>query len=104
MDKANYWMWLVKTKKGNFLISVIGKWTQEEAAVRVKGVFKVLLKVDILDMIPRKLTTGPADMQGTIYEQDPPTDELGFTFHAGKKIWDLRGQGAKFDAIMKIRG
>jgi hypothetical protein len=29
---------------------VVGKWTQEEAAKRVKGVFEVVLKLDIVGM------------------------------------------------------
>ena len=64
------WLWLVKTNKGDFFITVLGKWTQEEATNRVKAIFKVLLKLDIVDMIPRKRASGPVDAMGTLYQQE----------------------------------
>jgi len=100
MDEMKDWMWLVKTGKGDFFITVVGKWTQEEAATRVKGVFKVILKVDIVDMIPRKRSAGPLDIQCTIYEQQEKKDELGFSFFAGRKIWELCGRGDKYEAAL----
>lgn len=92
------WLWLVKTSKGDFFITVVGKWTQEEAATRVRAVFHVILKSSIVAMIPRKRATGPDDTMGTIVEQLEPKDQLGFDFMAGKKIWEACGRGAEFDA------
>ena len=104
MDEVKDWMWLVKTNKGDFFMTVMGKWTQEEAAKRVKAVFKavfkVVLKLDIVGMIPRKRNTGPDDIQGTICEQLVPKDALGFDFLAGKRFWDLCGRGAEYEAQM----
>ena len=92
------WMWLVKTSKGDFFITVLGKWTQEEAATRVRGVFHVILKLVIVSMIPRKRATGSMDTCCTIIEQQPPKDELGFNFLAGKKLWQVAGRSAEYDA------
>ena len=96
MDEIKDWMWLVKTDKGDFFMTVVGKWTQEEAATRVRGVFHVVLKLNILAMIPRKRSTGPDDMQGTIYEE--PKDPVGFQLFAGKKLWEACGRGAEYQA------
>lgn len=98
VDEIKDWMWLVKTSKGDFFITVVGKWTQEEAATRVRGVFHVVLKLVIIGMIPRKLRTGPDDMAGTIIEQLEPKDSLGFDFLAGKKLWDICGRSAEYEA------
>ena len=98
MDEMKDWMWLVKTAKGDFFITVVGKWTQEEAAKRIKAVFEVILKLDIIGMIPRKRATGPDDMMGTIIEQLEPKDQLGFDFLAGEKIWQVCGRGVEYQA------
>ncbi|MBA7675667.1 hypothetical protein ES703_83904 [subsurface metagenome] len=98
MKGMKVWLWLLKTNKGDFFITVIGKWTQEEAAKRVKVVFEVLLKLDIIGMIPRKRATGPIDMACTIFEQEAPKDELGFNILAGKKIWEVCGRGIEYEA------
>lgn len=96
VDEIKDWMWLVKTPKGDFFLTVVGKWTQEEAAKRVKAVFEVVLKLDIVGMIPRKRSTGPDDIHGTIYEE--PKDPVGFQFLAGKKLWQACGRGAQYEA------
>ncbi|MBA7682501.1 hypothetical protein ES703_90851 [subsurface metagenome] len=96
-DMKDY-LWLVKTDKGDFFITVMGNWTQEEAAKRVKAVFDVMLKLDITAMIPRKRVTGPDDAMGTIYQQLEPKDELDFAFLGGKKLWQVCGRGAEYDA------
>ena len=103
MDEMKEWIWLVKTDKGEFLITVVGNWTQEEAAVRLRGVFHVVLKLGIIGMIPRKRVTGPDDMRGTIYEQPEPKDALGFNFLAGKKIWEACGRGPQYEAEMILQ-
>ena len=103
MDEPEVWMWLVKTSKGVFFITVVGKWTQEEATKIVRAVFEVRLKLDIVGMIPRKRSTGPDDIQCTIYEQQEEKDELGFHFLAGKKIWEACGRGAEFDAELVLQ-
>lgn len=105
MEDLQEWMWLVKTNKGEFFITVVGNWTQEEAATRVRGVFEIVLKVDIVGMIPRKRSTGPNEIQCTIFEQQEKKDEVGFNFFAGKKVWELCGRGADFEtALAKGRG
>ena len=98
MGEVNDWMWLVKTGKGDFFIKVAGEWTQEEAAQRVKVLFDVILKLPIIGMIPRKRSTGPDDMQATIYENPEAEDALGFSFLAGKKLWEVCGRGAEYEA------
>ncbi|MBA7550973.1 hypothetical protein ES705_43504 [subsurface metagenome] len=90
------WLWLVKTNKGDFFITVLGNWTQEEAAKKIRLVFEAL-KFDITAMIPRKRATGPDDAMGTIYKQEPE-GELGFEFLAGKKLWEVCGRGAEYEA------
>jgi len=96
MDEMNEWMWLVNTAKGDFFITVTGRWTQEEAAKKVRTIFDTL-KLDIVGMIPRKRATGPIDMTGSIIQQLKPKDELGFDFYAGEKFWRLCGRGAEYD-------
>ena len=98
MDEMKDYLWLVKTSKGDFFITVVGKWTQEEAATKVRAVFHVVLKLSIIAMIPRKRATGPDDMLGTIVEQLEPKDEVGFDFMAGKKIWQACGRGTEYQA------
>lgn len=100
MDEIKDWMWLVKTNKGEFFMTVVGKWTQEEAAKKVRAVFEVVLKLDIVGMIQRKRATGPDDAMCTIYEQEEPKDELGFSFLAGKKLWEVCGRGVEYEAEM----
>jgi len=100
MTEMKDWMWLVKTAKGDFFITVVGNWTQEEAAKRVNLVFAVILKLVVIGMIPRKLATGPDDMRGTICEQLEPKDALGFDFIAGKKFWEICGRSAEYEAEM----
>ena len=99
MGEAKDYLWLVKTDKGDFFITVYGKWTQEEAAQKLRLVFEGI-KLNITAMIPRKRVTGPDDAGGTIYEQLVPKDALGFDFIAGKKIWELCGRGAEYEAQM----
>jgi len=91
------YLWLVKTNKGDFFITVMGKWTQEEAARRVRLVFGGI-KLDIVAMIPRKRATGPDDSMCTLYEQEEPKDVLGFNFLAGKKLWEVCGRGVEYEA------
>jgi len=98
MNDMKDYLWLVKTNKGDFFITVLGHWTQEEAVTRVRGVFSIVLKLDITAMIPRKRVTGPVEATCTIYEQEEPKDELGFSFLAGKKLWEACGRGAVYEA------
>ncbi|MBA7498899.1 hypothetical protein ES704_01638 [subsurface metagenome] len=91
------WLWLVKTNKGDFFITVLGNWTQEEAAKKIRLVF-YKIKLDITAMIPRKRATGPDDAMGTIYQHEEPKDALGFEFFAGQKLWGGCGRGAEYEA------
>jgi len=100
MNDMKDYLWLVKTNKGDFFMTVVGKWTQEEAAKKVRAVFEVVLKLDIVGMIPRKRATGPDDVMGTISEQEEPKDALGFNFLAGKKLWEVCGRGVEYEAQM----
>lgn len=97
VSEVKDWMWLVQTDKGDFFITVVGRWTQEEAADKVRQAFD-RIKVDIIGMIPRKRCTGPDETQCTIYEPEKPLPPLGFEFFAGKKLWQVCGRGAQFEA------
>lgn len=97
MDNMKDYLWLVKTDKGDFFITVLGNWTQEEAAKKVQLVFEVI-KLNITAMIPRKRATGPEDAMGTIYQHEKPKDILGFNFLAGKKLWEVCGRGVEYEA------
>ncbi|MBA7641612.1 hypothetical protein ES703_49297 [subsurface metagenome] len=99
-DEIKDYLWLIKTNKGDFFITVMGKWTQEEAATKLQGVFAAL-KLDIIAMIPRKRATGPMDAMGTLYQQQDETkNELGFEFLGGKKLFEVCGRGAEYEAEM----
>jgi len=91
------YLWLLKTNKGDFFITVMGNWTEEEAAKRARLVFETI-KLDITAMIPRKRVTGPDDAMCTLYEQEEPENELGFQFLAGKKLWEVCGRGVEYEA------
>ena len=97
MNDMKDWLWLVKTNKGDFFITVFGNWTQEEAAKKLRWVFAGI-KLDITAMIPRKRVTGPDDAMGTIFQQEEPKDELGFSFLGGKKLWEVCGRGVEYEA------
>jgi len=97
MSDMKDYLWLVKTNKGDFFMSVFGNWTQEEAAKKLRLVFDSI-KLDITAMIPRKRVTGPDDAMGTIYEQEDAKNGLGFDFLAGKKIWEVCGRGVEYEA------
>ena len=95
-DMKDY-LWLVKTDKGDFFITVLGNWTQEEAAKKVQLVFE-MIKLGITAMIPRKRATGPDDAMGTIYQKEKSENGLGFEFLGGKKLWEVCGRGAEYEA------
>ncbi len=99
MNDMKDYLWLVKTNKGDFFITVIGNWTQEEAAKKLRWVFDEI-KLDIIAMIPRKRATGPDDAMGTLYEQEEPKDKRGFQFLGGKKLWAVCGRGVEYEAEM----
>jgi hypothetical protein len=99
MEEINDWMWLVKTNKGDFFMTVAGKWTQEEAAKNVRLVFDSL-KIDIIGMIPRKRASGPLEMGCTIIESDKPAPPWGFQLLAGKNLWQVCGRKAEYDVEM----
>ena len=93
------YLWLIKTSKGDFFITVLGDWTQEEASKRVRIIFETVLKLDIIRIIPRKQATGSMDNCCTLYEQEEPhKDKLGYSFLAGKKIWEAGGRGVEYEA------
>ena len=97
MNNVKDYLWLLKTNKGDFFITVIGNWTQEEAAKKIRLVFDEI-KLDITAMIPRKRATGPLDAMGTIHDQVEPKDARGFSFLAGKKLWEVCGRGVEYEA------
>lgn len=98
-DGFNTWVWDVMTEKGEFCITVVGRWTKEESFLRVRKVFKGL-GINITGMIARKRSAGPDEMKGTIVELPEPKDRLGFEFLAGRKLWELIGRVAEYDAEM----
>jgi len=91
------WLWLIKTNKGEFFITVVGDWTQEEAAKKLRLVFEKI-ELDITAMIPRKRATGPDDAMALICEQDEPKNEMGLFFFGSKKLWEACGQGVVYEA------
>ena len=97
MNDMKDWLWLVKTDKGDFFITVMGNWTQEEAAEKARLVFDNI-GVKITAMILRKRATGPDDNMCTLYEQKDAKSGLGFDFLAGRKLWQVCGRGAEYDA------
>lgn len=97
-DKVKVYMWLVKTSKSDFFITVYGNWTEEEAIKRVKAVFDVQLKLGIDALIPRKRATGDMDACCTLYQNLERKDGLDIEFLAGKKLWEVCGRGAEYEA------
>lgn len=96
-DEMKDYLWLLKTDKGDFFITVFGNWTEEEAAKKARAVFEAI-NVNITAMIPRKRVTGPDDVMCTLYEQKDAVSGLGFDFLAGKKLWEVCGRGAEYEA------
>ena len=90
MSDMKDYLWLVKTDKGDFFITVIGHWTQEEAAKKVQMMFEKI-KLGITAMIP-------GDAMGTIYQKEKSENGLGFEFLGGKKLWQVCGRGAEYEA------
>lgn len=97
MKEMKDYLWLLKTDKGDFFITVLGNWTQEEAAKKARAIFETI-KVNITAMIPRKRATGPDDAMCTLYEQADAKSGLGFDFLAGKKLWEACGRGVEYEA------
>ena len=101
MSDIKDYLWLVKTNKGDFFISVAGNWTQGEAAKKVWLVFG-WMKLDIIAMIPRKRATGPDNAVGTIYQTEEPEDGRDFQFLGGKKLFEACGRGIEYQ-IERVR-
>ena len=101
MDNFNYYLWLAKTDKGDFFMATSGNWTEAEAAQKVLHVFKQL-NLDIISMVPRKRATGPNETTGTIIQELEPASELGYTFLAGRKFWEICGRVAEYDAELVL--
>ncbi len=95
-DRKEY-LWLVKTNKGDFFITVIGDWTLEEAAKKLVATFEKI-ELEMTAMIPRKRAPGLGDAQATIYQREESEDGQGFEFIAGKKLWEACGRGVEFEA------
>ena len=95
MNDTNEYLWLLKTNKGDFFITVLGDWSLAEAAKKVRLVFKAI-KLDITAMIPRKRVTGPDETPSTIYQD--AEEPMGFVFMGGKSLWDACGRGSEFEA------
>lgn len=101
MSEVTEWAWLIKTAKGEFFVKVVGGWTQEEAAIRLHAVFHAQLKLVIISMLPRKYSTLPNEVMATIY-QVPEPPPLDFKFLAGKKLWEVCGRVAEYEAEMLL--
>lgn len=93
----NEYIWLVKSSKGDFLISVVGNWTQEEAEEKLRTVLAGL-GIDITKLITRKRATGDPESGATIVQDLEPQTEVGFSLYAGRKLWVAAGKGSEFDA------
>lgn len=93
------WLWLVQTEKGDFFFTVTGKYTQGEAAKMVMAIFKELLKIAIIGLIPRKRPPHPDDPSScTIHQNHDPDDPHEFYLLAGKRLWEVCGRGAEYEA------
>jgi len=101
MNDMKDFLWLVKTNKGDFFITVVGWWTEGEAAKKLWQVFEEI-KLDIIAMIPRKRATGPDDAVGTIYQTEEPKDGRDFQFLGGKKLFEACGRGIEYQ-IERVR-
>lgn len=103
MDNFNYYLWLVKTDKGDFFMAASGEWTEAEAAEKVMSVFKQL-NLNITGMIPRKrITDKDNDKAGTIVQELEPTkNPLGYMFMAGRKFWEICGRSAEYEAELVL--
>lgn len=102
MAEFNHWMWLVMTPQGDFFITVGGSWTQEVAARHVRRVFDSL-QIGIIGMIPRKRVTGPDEIQCTLIETEKQVPPFGFTFLAGRKLWQVCGRLGEYDAEIVLQ-
>lgn len=103
VDEVQEWAWLLKTNRGDFFITVCGKWKQEEAASMVWSVFERIrlnfkTEVSITGMIPRKRSSGPEDRDCTIFQGEESTDPDNYYFFAGRKLWEVCGLAAGYDA------
>ena len=96
MNNEKDYLWLVKTNRGGFFITVIGNWTPEEAAKRIWLVFEEI-KLGIIGMIPRKQPTGPDDERGLICQLEEPKDGRDFEFLAGKKFFEVWGRSTEYE-------
>lgn len=103
MSDLKDYLWLIKTNKGDFFITVVGNWTQGEAAKKIWRVFENI-KLDITAMIPRKRATGPDDAVGTIYQPEEPEDGRDFAFLGGKKLWEACGRRVEYEAELTRLG
>lgn len=100
-EPFEYWLWLVKTNSGDFFVSASGNWTQEKAAKMVWGVFVALkelyeVELDIVGMIPRKRYQEDSGNVCSIVQDTKIIP--GFRLYAGKKLWDICGRSAEYDA------
>lgn len=89
------YLWLVKTPKGNYFVSVVGNWTEEEAAKLLHKMFS-LLPLTILEMVKRKLATGDLSMGVTIVQN--PKDKSDISFLAGQGLHEAMGLTALYEA------
>lgn len=101
MDDNKEWLWFVQTNKGDFFFTVVGEWSQEEAAKKLLQVLEHI-KLDFTGLIPRKRPSGGMDTCGTIVQQEDADNGLGYMFFAGKDIWRACGRETEFEAE-KIR-
>lgn len=97
VDKVDCWYWLVQTPKGDFFMSVVGGWTQEEAALKVWKTFDQF-NLTIIGLVQRKRVPFAGDSTGSIYQDK--TQAEGEFFLAGKKFWEISGRGTEYAAQM----
>lgn len=99
MGEMNGWAWLVTTDKGDFFVMIAGEWTQGQAFKHVCLAFG-MLGLDITAMISRKRapTSVAEEAMVTIYQETDHGE--GFSLLAGKKLWNVCGQGIHYEAEM----
>lgn len=97
-EKLNEWIWLLNTPKGDFCFTVLGPWSQEEAAKILHTVFgPASLNLVITGMTPRKRQVGPNENHATIYK-DPVTALPNLS--AGRGLFRAVGKSVEYEALM----
>jgi hypothetical protein len=92
--------WEVRTDKGDFYISVVGRWTEAEALEKLQTVLQGI-KLKVNEQVKRRRPSGPEDNRCTIVENPDAKSGLGYEFMAGKALWYAMDMGGLYEQQMK---